>query len=92
MTTHAIGGRVYGSGVAEVLDRVQSLLDEHIGASAGRCMVCGLGTCQTYLKASRVFAWSGHLPHRTPGATLPAQGAATRFGWLAPSDAVATRG
>jgi hypothetical protein len=92
MTAKMVGGRVYGPGVLEGLAQVQTILDEHIGASAGRCMVCGFGTCQTYLKASRVFAWSGHLPHRTPGATLPAQGPAIRFGWLAPSSSAATHG
>src|SRR6266545_1113015 len=74
MAAQMFDGRVYGSGVTEALARVQSILDVHVGASAGRCAVCGPGTCQTYLKASRTFAWSGHLPRRLPAVrgTAPA--------------------
>jgi len=64
-------GRVYGEHVAENLSQVQAILDEHVGASAGRCALCGgPDPCRPYLMASRAFAWSGHLPRRRPGATL----------------------
>ncbi len=91
MAAQMFDGRVYGSGVTEALARVQSILDVHVGASAGRCAVCGPGTCQTYLKASRTFAWSGHLPRRRPGATLPAQDTGTGFGWLTSSRGAGSR-
>jgi hypothetical protein len=66
-------GRVYGPGVFESLAEVQIILDAHVGASGGRCAVCGpgAGVCQPYLRASRAFAWSGHLPRRRPGLTRP---------------------
>jgi hypothetical protein len=71
-------GKVYGQDVAAMLAGIQAVLDEHVGASAGRCAVCGgPGPCQLYLKASRAFAWSGHLPRRRPGATLANSPAAT---------------
>jgi hypothetical protein len=35
-----------------------------------------------YLKASRAFAWSGHLPKRRPGATLAPAGSWAAFGWF----------
>lgn len=62
---------MYGQDVATVLVDLQAVLDEHVGASAGRCTICGgPDPCLPYLKASRAFAWSGHLPRRRPGATL----------------------
>jgi hypothetical protein len=64
-------GKVYGQDVATVLADLQVVLDEHVGASAGRCTICGgPEPCRPYLTASRAFAWSGHLPRRRPGATL----------------------
>jgi hypothetical protein len=78
------GGRLYGPAVDESIAQVQAVLDEHIGASAGRCGACGgpPGVCQMYLKASRAFAWSGHLPKRRPGATLAPAGSWAAFGWF----------
>ena len=80
----AAGSRVYGPAIDESLARVQAVLDEHIGASAGRCATCGgpAGVCQPYLSASREFAWSGHLPKRRPGATLAPAGSWAEFGWF----------
>jgi hypothetical protein len=69
--SEVVRGRVYGPGVAESLAEVQTILDAHVGASGGRCAVCGAGVCQPYLRAGRVFAWSGHLPRRRPGLTRP---------------------
>ena len=34
-------GKVYGQDVATVLADLQAVLDEHVGASAGRCTICG---------------------------------------------------
>jgi hypothetical protein len=81
------GGRVYGPGIDRALADLQAILDRHIGASAGRCGICGggPGICGPYVKASKAFAWSGHLPQRRPGATLAQVGSSAVFGWLSPS-------
>jgi hypothetical protein len=73
-------GKVYGPGIDDAVAAVQAVLDEHVGASAGRCGVCGgPDMCGPYVNASKAFAWSGHLPRRRPGATL--SGATERGSW-----------
>jgi hypothetical protein len=70
------GEGVYGETVTATLGEVQAVLDEHVGASAGRCAICGgPGPCRPYLLASNVFARSGQLPRRRPGATLTGRAA-----------------